>query len=900
MPRPRRPTPECRRVSRAAPPPQALSGEESKHFGRALDAPAALSPDLMLGQPGLSFRYDRTLGEAEAAYLEDDDHFYDVEGIGTDGANVWVTDSWGSRVVKFNDAGGFLQKIGKAGFRDSSGASLDYLTDVAVDSGGNIWVVDGGANHVVKYDSTGKVLSELGQAWSAGSDNAHFNSPISIAFDAAGNVYVSDSGLWGEYGNHRVQVFDSSGNYRATIGQTGVTGSDNNHLNQPRHIAVFGNQLYVADAGNQRVQIFNISNPAAPAYAATLGLTGAAGSDNAHLDSPEGVAVDANFIYVADANNQRVQVLNRTTRTYVATIGAGTYGTDNNHFNHPTDVAIDTTGNIYVADNWNKRVQQYSAGRVYRRTYGTTGVSYATDAYHYYFPNGVAVGKDGSTYITEGRGHRLVKLDANGVAQWSVGQPGQSGNDAEHLCWTQDVAVDIQGRVYLTQNGCDTRVRIFNSAGALEGYLATGWGAANDQLDGPQGLTVDQGNYIYVADSSNQRVQIFGPNRAYVATLGQTGVAGSDNGHFNYPTDVAVGSDGTIYVADEGNDRVQVYNSSRQYVRTIGGGGTGSDFGHFEGWGPNRLAVDAQNRLYVADSGNNRVQVFDATGAYLTTVGGSWGPRTGQMRGPHGLAIGPDGALYVADYDNDRVQKFAIGVPGWKQVNINGFGDRWATWISSLLPFQGSLYTAGYPARVWKMTAGGAWSQASSDGFGDAANNEIDALAEFGNQLYAATYTWVCDDPNCSSGHSNGPQIWRSPNGATWTNVTPAGGICQGNCYVASFAVFKGQLYIGLGVGYTHGAEIWRTADGVAWTRVAANGFTGDVYTTDITSLLAYNGSLYAGTRHGDYSQNDGHPDAPLGGEIWRSEDGTTWTRAERARFREPQRLPDRETASLP
>ena len=343
-------------------PPQALSGEESKHFGRALDTPAALSPDLMLGQPGLSFRYDRTLGEAEAAYLEDDDHFYDVEGIGTDGANVWVTDSWGSRVVKFNDAGGFLQKIGKAGFRDSSGASLDYLTDVAVDSGGNIWVVDGGANHVVKYDSTGKVLSELGQAWSAGSDNAHFNSPISIAFDAAGNVYVSDSGLWGEYGNHRVQVFDSSGNYRATIGQTGVTGSDNNHLNQPRHIAVFGNQLYVADAGNQRVQIFNISNPAAPAYAATLGLTGAAGSDNAHLDSPEGVAVDANFIYVADANNQRVQVLNRTTRTYVATIGAGTYGTDNNHFNHPTDVAIDTTGNIYVADNWNKRVQQYQRG----------------------------------------------------------------------------------------------------------------------------------------------------------------------------------------------------------------------------------------------------------------------------------------------------------------------------------------------------------------------------------------------------------------------------------------------------------------------------------------------------------------------------------------------------------
>ena len=85
--------------------------------------------------------------------------------------------------------------------------------------------------------------------------------------------------------------------------------------------------------------------------------------------------------------------------------------------------------------------------------------------------------------------------------------------------------------------------------------------------------------------------------------------------------------------------------------------------------------------------------------------------------------------------------------------------------MSSLLPFQGSLYATGSPARIWRMTATGVWSQVNTDGFGDNNNREIDALAEFNGQLYAATWTWVCDDPNCNTGHTNGPQIWRTADG---------------------------------------------------------------------------------------------------------------------------------------
>jgi DNA-binding beta-propeller fold protein YncE len=120
-----------------------------------------------------------------------------------------------------------------------------------------------------------------------------------------GKVYVSDAG------NHRIQVFNSNGTYNSTIGVTDVPGIDNAHFNSPWRIAIDGgNNLYVADLGNERVQVFNGSH----AWVATLGETGQPGFDNSHFNNPRGVAVDANRIYVADGGNHRVQIFDRAPR----------------------------------------------------------------------------------------------------------------------------------------------------------------------------------------------------------------------------------------------------------------------------------------------------------------------------------------------------------------------------------------------------------------------------------------------------------------------------------------------------------------------------------------------------------------------------------------------------------
>ena len=305
-----------------------------------------------VGQSGLSFSYAKTFGVTGVGWLADTAHINYPYGISTDGSNLWVGEMFGNRALKYNSAGTFQMQIGTAGFPDSyDNTSLYEITDTATDGAGNIWVVDDSSSHVVKFNSSGVIQSELGVVWNSGTDNGHFAYPQSIAFDAGGNIYVSDGTPWWcvDCGNHRIQVFDNTGSYLTTIGETGVIGSDNNHFHGPRHIAVHGNKLFVADAGNHRIQIFNITNPSAPVYSATIGVSGVSGGDTSHLDTPSGVAVDNNFIYVADTNNNRVQFFNPTTYAYQATLGFG-WGTDNNHFDNPTDVALDSAGDLYVAD----------------------------------------------------------------------------------------------------------------------------------------------------------------------------------------------------------------------------------------------------------------------------------------------------------------------------------------------------------------------------------------------------------------------------------------------------------------------------------------------------------------------------------------------------------------------
>ncbi|MHA1732787.1 MAG: hypothetical protein ACTSU5_12650, partial [Promethearchaeota archaeon] len=193
-------------------------------------------------------------------------------------------------------------------------------------------------------------------------------------------------------------------------------------------------------------------------------------------------------------------------------------------------------------------------------------------------------------------------------------------------------------------------------------------GLDDAHFDNPRGVAVNSSGALYVADTYNHRVQVFGAAGDYLYTVGTTGESGSDDAHFDCPGGVAVNSTGALYVADAGNQRVQVFGAAGDYLYTVGTTGQpGSDDAHF--YYPEGVAVNSTGALYVADTDNHRVQVLGAAGDYLYTLGttGEYGSDDAHFYYPRGVAVNSTGALYVADTYNHRVQVFAFcidhGVP---------------------------------------------------------------------------------------------------------------------------------------------------------------------------------------------------------------------------------------------
>lgn len=133
----------------------------------------------------------------------------------------------------------------------------------------------------------------------------------------------------------------------------------------------------------------------------------------------------------------------------------------------------------------------------------------------------------------------------------------------------------------------------------------------------------------------------------------QFGSSGTGNGQFSGPTGIAVGPNGHIWVADTGNNRIQHFDSEGKFVSQFGA--TGSGNGQFKK--PYGLAVSSEERIWVTDKENNRVQQFNAEGKYLSQIG-TLGSGTGQFSSPSGLAVGSSGHIWVADTGNKRVQEF--------------------------------------------------------------------------------------------------------------------------------------------------------------------------------------------------------------------------------------------------
>jgi streptogramin lyase len=724
------------------------------------------------------------------------------------------------------------------------------------------------AERVIQYDANGSYQQTFpgwnNDPWRCADDNGHFCYPTGIAFDNFDSkdwMYVADRD------NQRVQVFNiTSGTpvYSATIGVTGQRGSDNAHFDEPQQLAVdSSNNLYVADRQNYRIQKCSYSMGWS---CTTFHGTGINGDGANQLGHVEGLGIFGSTLYIADSSNDRVKK---------CSVPSGPCSIFTTNVPYPTDAAAISASRILVTLDPKFTVHEYNGSGSDQGIFaGVEDVPYKTDNKRLNRPWGIAVGKDGSLYVSEYHGNRLVKLDPSGSqvnAAWPVGEAGIWGQDNEHLDGPQgNLAVDANGQI-LVPDTWNQRVQVFDPDGNHKHTLGTTGEKGGDKFhfDEPMGVAVSPLNGdIYVADSWNQRVQVFKSNYQWKATIGQTGNPGTGNNQFNQPHGVFVDKNGDIYVADRQNHRVQVFDKNRTYKATLGvTGECDREFGNM--CSPQTVIVDNLGRIFVSEEWENRVQVFDDKYRYLTTVGGSWGSSNGDFREPGGLALDQMGNLYVADSGNHRVQKFAPGVFGWQQTNLDGFGEIDNFFITTIKTLNSSLvagtFNSSEGCQLWKLD-NGAWTSLMKGGFGHKYNVGISNLIDFKGKHYAST----------SANQTDGAEIWRGSSLTNWSRVVKDGFGNPDHAEINSLAVFKDMLYAGTwNWSGTKGGEIWRTASGNSgdWTRVVSNGF-GNSENEAVLFLVTYKDMLYASTVN-----------FVTGGEVWRSGNGKSWNKVSSSGF---------------
>lgn len=211
-----------------------------------------------------------------------------------------------------------------------------------------------------------------------------------------------------------------------------------------------------------------------------------------------------------------------------------------------------------------------------------------------------------------------------------------------------------------------------------EGNLTRSFGSG--LIAWPHGIFVDMQDNVWVTDAVGFGAEApglghviykFSLTGQVLMTLGKKGQSGRGPDTFRKPSAVLVAPDGSIFVADghdtDGNNRVVKLSADGRYLKEWGT--TGSERGQFRD--PHALAMDSQGRLFVADRGNSRIQIFDQEGTHLAT----WT----QFGRPSGLFIDRDDVLYATDSESNTRRN-----PGWKRGIY--IGSARTGWVTAFIP----------------------------------------------------------------------------------------------------------------------------------------------------------------------------------------------------------------------
>ncbi len=669
-----------------------------------------------------------------------------THGIAIDNSgNIYVSDTLNNRVVAYSRTTPDGVTVAGGTGNGNAPNQLNKPAGLFIDGFGNLFVTDQYNNRVLRFapGSSNGFLVAGGNGKGAGANQ--LSDPRDVYVDRQGFVYIADAG------NHRIQRWAQGGASGITVAGGRGPGSDSLRLNSPQGVAVDQNfNIYVADSANNRVQKFKLGNLSGKTVMGQLGK----GTGYGYMFQPVDVLVNAfDEVFVVEAGNSRVQKLfnNEIGMITIAGSDNGIAGSDNSQFNYPSGIAFDVSGNLFVLDQQNGRVQQYGIipintefrpyqGGVYiARVNSFSGCVQQSNAI-FVNPN-PEINIIGKTAICTGDVTELKLLGSNNYT-WFPNTGVTRTNDSTYL--VKPDSTTFYGITSTTDSGCisyrpltisvglrsipvvtpticlspdatkvtttilgerPASLNYFRGGGIKAGSFFPEWGKTGTVFAGgngigngqsqfglPMGTFVDPKGNVYVADAVNHRIQLWKPGDLVGTTVVGGKGEGNGNDQLNYPTGVFVDAVGNIYVADQNNHRIQYFPRGSTVATTVAGG-LGLGNGTYQLNFPSSVFVDSYGNIYIADAGNHRVQKWSNGGASVKTVAGTGLPGNDNVRlnNPQAVFVDQKNNLFVADAENHRIMFY-------DQTTIVGFvaaGNRGPGTLPNQLNFPAGIFVDG-------------------------------------------------------------------------------------------------------------------------------------------------------------------------------------------------------------
>lgn len=301
---------------------------------------------------------------------------------------------------------------------------------------------------------------------------------------------------------------------------------------------------------------------------------------------------------------------------------------------------------FWSGERFVERQEKKKAGWMERMSGVATGeTSNQKPRWQLVVPNGVAVDSKGRAYIADSKVRAIFVVDPE------IGSYEMIKNGSEaRIQWLTGLAIDDSDRLFAADSGL-RHVLVFDRNRKVEGSIAQG-------LVDPGGLAIDNENrLLYVTDAEQDLVFVFDADPPFklIRKLGKPGTKHTSTvpGEFAKPTGVAVDKDGNVYVSDTWNNRIEVFDADGEFIRTFGKAGDGP--GYFAR--PKGIAIDGDGHVWVADAVQDRLQVFTPEGRLLIYIGGH-GLLPGKFQSLANVTVDSKNRVFTTEQFPGRMQMF--------------------------------------------------------------------------------------------------------------------------------------------------------------------------------------------------------------------------------------------------